>query len=166
MKIGTKVLDWRLEIRLLGPSGPNIIYRPQTPNPRYFSRFHNFIWVILWYILEKMRSFLWKLLGLGLTTGGLISPLPKALGPNCPKLVFRLETPNARVLGSENVLCQAPQHFASNKLLFSNFGSFDKVTSAYSKKIAKKTLHKYSFWCHFKYVICKSCVKKTRFLEH
>ena len=39
-------------------------------------------------ILEKMRSCLRKLEP-GFLTNGLISPLPKALGPNCPKLVFR-----------------------------------------------------------------------------
>ena len=32
-----------------------------------------------------------------------IGPLPKALDPNCPKLVFRPQIPNVRVLGSENI---------------------------------------------------------------
>ena len=39
----------------------------------------------------------------GFSTTGLISALPKALDPNCPKLVFRYQTPNVRVLGSENL---------------------------------------------------------------
>ena len=38
----------------------------------------------------------------GSTNGCLISLLPKALGPNCPKLVFRPQTPNFRALESEN----------------------------------------------------------------
>ena len=36
----------------------------------------------------------------GFLTDGLISPLPKALCPNCSKLVFRSQTPNVWVLGS------------------------------------------------------------------
>ena len=27
----------------MGPFGPHIVYRPQTPRPSYFSRFHNFM---------------------------------------------------------------------------------------------------------------------------
>ena len=53
-------------------------------------------------ILEKMRSCLYKLEP-GFLTNALISPLPKALGQNCPKLVFRLKTPNVRALESKNV---------------------------------------------------------------
>ena len=30
-------------IRLLGPSGPNVVSRPQTLRSGYFSRFHDFI---------------------------------------------------------------------------------------------------------------------------
>ena len=29
-------------IRLLGPSGPNVVSRPQTPKPKDFSRHHDF----------------------------------------------------------------------------------------------------------------------------
>ena len=51
-------------------------------------------------ILEKIRSCLLKL-ELGFSTFGLISPLPKALGLNCPNLLFRPQIPNAKPLGSE-----------------------------------------------------------------
>ena len=36
-------------IRLLGPSGPNIVSRPQTPKPSNFLRFNNSIGFILWF---------------------------------------------------------------------------------------------------------------------
>ena len=112
--------SWKLEpgfwtylwIRLLDPSCPNVVSRPQAPRSRHFLRFHNFIgfisffeipqfyWIYLT-ILEKMRSCLWKL-ELGFLTNGLISHLPKTLGPSRPILVFRPQTPNVRVLGYEN----------------------------------------------------------------
>ena len=57
-------------------------------------------------ILEKIRSCLGKL-ELRFLTTGLISPLPKAFGPNCSKLFIRPQTPNVRVLGSEFFSCQA-----------------------------------------------------------
>ena len=129
-------------IRLLSPSGTNVVSWPQTPRLNFFLRFHDFIGFISWFlikwdpvcqncsrvldlwldmfsgpkwpkcsfwllnpkvktffeiswfywiqlmILEKMRPCLWKL-QLGFWTYGLISPLPKYLGPNFPKLVFR-----------------------------------------------------------------------------
>ena len=55
--------------------------------------------VVCWFF---MRSCLWKLELCFLTNGLMRSLLPKALGPNCPKLVFRPQTPNFRVVGSEN----------------------------------------------------------------
>ena len=51
-------------------------------------------------ILEKMRSCS-RQLELGFFTNGLISLLPKALDLNCSKLVFRPQTRNVRVFGSE-----------------------------------------------------------------
>ena len=57
-----------------------------NPKVKKFFEISWFYWIHL-IILEKMRSCLWKL-QLGFWTYGLISPLPKYLGPNCPKLVF------------------------------------------------------------------------------
>ena len=37
-------------IRLLGPSGPNVVSRLQTLRSRYFLRFHNFIGFISWFL--------------------------------------------------------------------------------------------------------------------
>ena len=51
----------------------------------------------------------------------LISPLPKTLGPNCPKLVFRSQTRNFRPLGPENFFMSSSIKFGFKK--FSNFGS-------------------------------------------
>ena len=34
---------------LLGPIGPNVVSRPQTPTSRYFLRFHSFIGFISWF---------------------------------------------------------------------------------------------------------------------
>ena len=53
---------WKLEpgfwtygwIRLLGPSDPTIILRPQTTRSRHFLRFHDFIGFISWF-LRKWR---------------------------------------------------------------------------------------------------------------
>ena len=51
-------------------------------------------------IIEKVRT--WRKLEPGFLTNGLISPLPKALCPNCSKLVIRPQAPNVRVLGTVN----------------------------------------------------------------
>ena len=66
-------------------------------------------------------------------TNGLISPLPKALSPNCSKLAFRPQTSNVRVLGSElhKILHQISSYFTILVILL------DKVMSIYSQKIAK-----------------------------
>ena len=89
---------WKLElgfwtygwIRLLGPSGPNVVSRPRTTRSGRFFETSSFYCIYLM-IVEKMRSCLWKL-GLGFSTNSLISPLPKVLGPNCPELGFRSQT--------------------------------------------------------------------------
>ena len=44
-KIGASVLDLRL-VRLLVPSGPNVVYRPQTARSSYFLKFHDFIGIL------------------------------------------------------------------------------------------------------------------------
>ena len=87
MKIGARVLDLWLDIRLLGPSGPNMVSRPQTPSLRDSGENE------LLFVKIGTRGFL--------TNDLLISPLPKALGPNCPNLVFRSKMPNVKPSGSE-----------------------------------------------------------------
>ena len=49
MKTGARVvdLDW---IRLLGPSGPNVVSRSQTPKSRPFLRFQDFNRFISWFL--------------------------------------------------------------------------------------------------------------------
>ena len=37
-------------IRLLGPSGPNVVSGPQTPRSRHFLRFYDFIGFISWFL--------------------------------------------------------------------------------------------------------------------
>ena len=58
-------------IRLLGPSGPDVVSRPQTPNWQILLRFHNFIIKQLM-ILDKTRSFMLTLFRMG----GKNVPLP------------------------------------------------------------------------------------------
>ena len=90
VKIGVRVQDLWLDLmRLLGPSGPNVVSRHQTPRSRIFLRFHNFIGFIFW------CSRKWGLGCENMSWGsGLISPL----GPNCSKLFLRHQTPDAPVL--------------------------------------------------------------------
>ena len=40
-------------ICLLGPSGPNVVFRSQAPRSRHFLRFHNFIGFILWFLRKR-----------------------------------------------------------------------------------------------------------------
>ena len=42
MKIGVRVQELWLNMSF-GPSGPNIVSRPQTPKGQHFERFHDFI---------------------------------------------------------------------------------------------------------------------------
>ena len=76
------------------------------PKDKIFIEISWIYWICLM-IPEKMRSYLWKMEP-GFWTYGVITPLPRALGPNCPKLVFRDQTTNVRVFGSENFSYQAP----------------------------------------------------------
>ena len=85
-------------IRLLGPSGPNVVSKAQTPWS-FFLGFSCFYWIHPM-IQEKIKSCLWKL-ELQIWTNGLISSLPKDLEPNCLKLGFRPQTPNVIALGSQ-----------------------------------------------------------------
>ena len=118
-------------------------------------------------ILEKMRSSLWKL-ELGFMTNGLISPLPKALGPNYSKLVFRPQMPNVKILGSKIYFMSNSIKFASSKLLFLNFGSFLTKLWVSTPRKLQKSLQKnlLSGAISDMQVLSKSFLKKPRFLEH
>ena len=76
-------------------------------------------------VLEKMRSCLWQLEP-GFWTNGLISPLPKALGPNCPKLVFRPQTQNVRTSGSVFFSCKLHKILHQISTYFTILGYFWK----------------------------------------
>ena len=41
---------WTSGLIPLGPSGPNVVFRPQTPRSRSFLKFHDFIWFISWFL--------------------------------------------------------------------------------------------------------------------
>ena len=122
-------------------------------------------------IFEKVRSCFWKL-KLGFLTNGLISPLPKALSSNYPKLVFIPRSQMSRLWDLKVFSCQAPQNFASNKLLFSNFGSFlTKLWMFIPRKLQKalQKSKKLKKWAHseilslraFKW--CKNQIILTKF---
>ena len=152
VNIGAGVLDLWLDMSS-GPKWPKFSSYAQDPKVKSFFEILKFYWIHPM-ILEKMGSCLWKLEPEFLTNG-LISPLPKALGPNCPKLVFMPQTPNARVLGSDlfwDFLMSSFIKFCFKQaLIFKFWVIFDKVMSVYSQKIAKSP-SKILFWCHFRYV--------------
>ena len=79
--------------------------------------------------------------------------MPEALGQNCPQLVFRPQTTNVRVLGSENFF-----HIKLHKILhqissyFQILGPFWQSYECLFLETCKNTLQKSSFLCHFRYV--------------
>ena len=92
-------------------------------------------------ILEKMISCLWKLEP-GFQTYGLI----RLLGPSCPKLVFRPQTPNVTALGSKNFLMSSSIKFCMKQaLIFKFWVIFEKVMNVYSQKIVKKHIKNLHF---------------------
>ena len=119
-----------------GPKWPKcslLVPGHKVKNVFEISWFH---WIHL-KILEKMRPCLWKL-ELGFSNNGLISLLPKALGPNCPKLVFRLQTPNVRALGSKSFFMSCSIKFCIKWALIFNFWIFfDKVLVVIRRKLQK-----------------------------
>ena len=88
---------WKLEpgfwtygrICLLGPSGPNIVSRSQTPKANKFFEVSWFYWICLM-IPAKIRSCLWKL-ELWFWTYGCIC----LLGPSDPNVVSSPQTPRS-----------------------------------------------------------------------
>ena len=90
------------------------------------------------------------------------------LGPSCPKLVFRPQTPNFTALEFKNFLTSISIKVCMKQtLVFKFWVIFDKVMSVYSHKIAKNP-SKIFFFLPFQ--ISKfslSLVKKNPpFLEH
>ena len=79
--------DW---ICLLGPSGPNVVSRPQTdPKVNFFFEVSGFYWIHLM-ILDKMKSQFRKLQP-GFWTNGWI----RLLGPSFPNVVSRPWAPRS-----------------------------------------------------------------------
>ena len=90
-------------------------------------------------ILEKMRSCLRKLEP-GFWTYSLITPLPKALGLNCPNLEcpFQALDHKHQSLGIWKFFISRSIKFCIKyALIFKFWTLFDKVISVYSQKIAK-----------------------------
>ena len=91
---------WKLElgfwtygwIRPLGPSGPNLVSRPQTPTSKNVFEISWFYWIYLMF-LKKIRSCFWKL-ELWLWTYSLI----RFLHPIGPNVVSRPQIPRWRNL--------------------------------------------------------------------
>ena len=69
----------------------------------------------------------------------LISPLPKTLDPNCPKLVFRPQTQNFRSLWSGNFFVSSSIKFGIK--IFSNW----IIMSVHSHRIAKNPFKRVLF---------------------
>ena len=77
--------DW---ICLLGPSGPNVVSRPQTPRSNFFWGFRSLLDHLM--IVDKMKSQFWKLQP-GFWTNGWIC----VLGPRFPNVVSRPWAPRS-----------------------------------------------------------------------
>ena len=103
-------------------------------------------------ILEKMRSCLWKL-ELWFWAYSLIRVLAKALGPNCPKLVLKPQTPNLTALRCKKFFMSSFIKFCMKQtLIFKFYVTFDEGMSVCSRKIVKKPHQNSSFWCHSRHV--------------
>ena len=76
-------------IRLLGPSGSNVVSSPQTPKSRNFLRWfndHGFNGFIFWFCKKWAPVCENWSYGSGLTTWSIYCQ--RLLGPDCPKLVL------------------------------------------------------------------------------
>ena len=96
VKIGARVLYLWLDMSSW-PRWPKCSFKAPGPKVKTFFQIWWFYWTHLM-ILEKVRSWLWKL-ELWFSTTGLISHLPKALGPNCLKLSFLTLDPKCQNFG-------------------------------------------------------------------
>ena len=101
-----------------------------------------FYWIHVM-ILEKMSSCLWKL-ELGFLTNGLISPLPKALGPNLKEFWV------VQVFS-----CQAHKILHHRSSYFQILGHFWQSYECLFLENWKRNLQKSYFWCDFRHVIYK-----------
>ena len=113
--------------------------------------------------LEKIKFCLWKL-ELEFWTNGLISPLPKDLEPNCPKLGFRFQTPNVIALGSQSFFVSIFYKILHQiSPYFQVLGHFWQSYECLSSENCKKAFFLVSFEiCKFP---LKSLLKKFLFLS-
>ena len=138
MKIGARVQELWLDTSL-GPWWPKCCFWAPGPKVKKFVEISWFYWIHLM-ILEKMRSCLWKL-ELGFWAYSLICLLPKALGPNCPKLVLRFKN---FFMSSSIKFCM------KQALIFKFWVTFDSYECLFPEN-CKKDHQKSSFWCHSRY---------------
>ena len=127
VKVEAKVLDFWLDMSSGINKWPKCTFYVPDPKVKKFFQISWFYW-IYFIIHEKIKSCFWKL-KLGFWIYGLISPLAKALGPNCPKLALRPQTTSVTALESRNL-------FVSS-LYFQILGYFFTVMSVYHQKITK-----------------------------
>ena len=97
---GNESCLWKLEpgfwpcgwICLLGPSGPNVVSRPQAPRSRHFLRFHDFIGFTSW-LLRKWGPVFLKI---GARVLDLWLDWICLLDPSGPNVVSRPQVPRSR----------------------------------------------------------------------
>ena len=109
-----------------------------------------------------MRPWLWKL-ELGFLNNALPNALPNALGPYCPKLVFTLQTPNVRALGSEKIFMSGLHKILHQiSSFFQIFGHFWQSYKVFIPR--KKPFKNLCFGAISEMQIySKSCLKKPIF---
>ena len=141
---------------VLDPSGPKLIYRPQTPSLRYFSDL-----IILMDLTNdsgqnKVSCENWSQ-GSGLMAFSFGFKLPRTSFQN-PDLGLQFLNQTFFCFRLYKILHKASSYFQ-------NLDFLGKVMNVYCQKIAKKTTK--NVWCYSRYVIFpsyRSCL--TPFLEH
>ena len=141
VKVEAKVLDFWLDMSSGINNWPKCTFYVPDLKVKKFFQISWFYW-IYFIIHEKIKSCFWKL-KLGFWIYGLISPLAKALGPNCPKLALRPQTTSVTALESRN--------FFVSSLYFQILGYFLQLWVFITRKL-QKVIQKSYFWCHFRYV--------------
>ena len=129
-------------IRLLSPSGPNVVSRSQAQKSKFF-----------WDIMILMDSFydFGRNEVLFVKIGAIVLDLQldTCFGPNCPKLVLRPQTPNITALRFKNFFISSfIKFFMQQALIFKFYVTFDKVMSVFFLENGKKAHQNSSFWCH------------------
>ena len=144
-------------IHLLGPSAPNVVSRSQVPRSIDFLRFHKFIGFISWFLRK------WGLVCENWGQGsGLMAGYVFWAQANCPKLVFRPQTPNVRALESENFCVKLHKILHQISFYFQILGHFSQSYECLFPENCKKNLSKIFFLVPFQ--ICNfplSLVKNT-----